>query len=51
LLELKNNEIERLDTQSTKRLRKLARKVISSEFSDDVVETAIKPLGLIGRSN
>jgi len=44
LLELKKNNPHTLNAQSIKILRKEARKIISPEFTDDVVETAIQPL-------
>nr|WP_315028655.1 gamma subclass chorismate mutase AroQ [uncultured Chryseobacterium sp.] len=50
LMELKKNEKTTLDAQSIKRLRKEARKIISPEFTNDVVETAIKPLEIYGTS-
>jgi chorismate mutase len=44
LLELKKNKTHTLDAQSITKLRKDARKIISPEFTNDVVETAIQPL-------
>jgi len=50
LLELQKNENNSLDAQSIKGFRKEARKIISSKFTNEVVETAIKPLEVYGAS-
>lgn len=48
LLELKKNKHNPLHAHSILRLRREARRIISTEFTNDVVETAIQPLEVYG---